>query len=240
MKHFRLYWLTTVVGILAVFPALSQKNANEGFVLLGKVQEIKSVSSDPNYVDLEIAVDIEFINKGATPVILLKPQKELEAEIFWPGATSLSLAKFLAEREGCNSAIWVQEHWPSVSTALEFREIVKRLDLPSPPPDLTLILQPKESWVWKTTTFLKFYAKTMSSVFSGHDLPWDVIGKICTPLWMRLEYDVWSLNLQRADKGLKKRLQERWKGVGLLNIEPSLKTEPIELNLSNVSAAAPN
>jgi hypothetical protein len=118
--------------------------------------------------------------------------------------------------------------------------MAKRLDQPIPPSDLTHVLQPKESWVWQTTAFLRFYAKTMSSVYSGHDLAWEVIGKITTPLWMRLDYEVWSLNLQRADKGLRKRLQQRWKDVGLLNIEPSLTTEPIELKLNKSNAAAPN
>jgi hypothetical protein len=56
---------------------------------------------------------------------------------------------------------------------------------------------------------------------------------------MRLDYEVWSLNLQRADKGLRNRLQKRWKGVGLLNAQPSLTTEPIELKLNGVNAAAP-
>jgi hypothetical protein len=240
MKHMRLYWLAIIVALLSASPVLAQRGAGEALVLRGKVRDIKFMSGDPNYVDLEVALDIEFVNTGAKPLIFLKPQKEREAEIFWPGAVSLSLAKFLAERGGCNSTIWVQAHLPAISTAAEFQEMAKRLDQPSPPPDLTHVLQPKESWVWQTTAFLRFYAKTMSSVYSGHDLPWEVIGEIATPLWMRLDYEVWSLNLQRADKGLRERLRKRWKEVGLLNIEPSLTTEPIELKLNGVSAAAPN
>ena len=240
MKHTKLFWFAIALVFLAASPVLAQRDVGEALALRGKVRDIKFVSNDPNYVDLEIAVDIEFVNTGAKPIIFLKPQTEHEAEIFWPGAISLSLAKFLAERGGCNSAIWVQAHLPSISTAPEFREMAKRLDQPSPPPDLTRVLQPKESWVWQTTAFLRFYAKTMSSVYSGHDLAWEVIGKITTPLWMRLDYEVWSLNLQRADKGLRDRLRKRWKDVGLLNIQPSLITEPIELRLNNTSTAAPN
>lgn len=135
------------------------------------------------------------MNTGANPIIFLKPQKEHEGEIFWLGGISLSLAKFLAERGGCNSTIWVQSHYPAVSIGPEFREMAKRLDQPTPPPDLTHILRPKESWIWQTTTLLRFYAKTMASVYSAHDLPWEVIGKIPTALWMRLDYEVWSRNL---------------------------------------------
>jgi hypothetical protein len=240
MKHMNLYWFAFAIAFLTTSPVLAQRDAGDALVLRGKVRDIKIVSNDPHHVGLEVAVDIEFVNTGTKPIIFLKPQNEREAEIFWPGAISLSLAKFLAERGGCNSAIWVQSHLPAVSTAPEFREMAKRLDQPSPPPGLTHVLRPKESWVWQTTAFLGFYAKTMSSVYSGHDLPWGVVGKISTPLWMRLDYEVWSLNLQRADKGLRERLRKRWKNVGLLSIEPSLTTEPIELRLNAVSAAAPN
>ena len=240
MRIMKLHWFAIVISILAVAPVMAQRTDRDALVLRGKVRDIKFVSNDPNYVGLEVALDVDFVNRGTMPIIFLKPQKEQEAEIFWPGAISLSLAKFLAERGGCNSTIWIQSHYPAVNTAPQFREMAKRLDQPSPPPDLTHILRPKESWTWQTTAFLRFYAKTMSSVYSGHDLAWEVIGKIPTPLWMRLDYEVWSLNLQRADKGLMSRLQKRWKGVGLLNIQPSLTTEPIELKLNGVSVAAPN
>jgi hypothetical protein len=236
----KLYWFAISIAALVSSPVLAQQAASDALVLRGRVQDIKRVSRDQAYVSLEVGVDIEFFNKGTRPIIFLKPQKEREAEIFWPSVVSLSLAKFLAERGECNSAIWVQALLPSVNTSPEFLRMAKRLDQPFPPPDLTHILQPKESWTWQTTAFLSFYAKTMSSVYSRHDLPWEVIGKITTPLWMRLEYEVWSLNLQRADKGLRNRLQKRWKDVGLLNIQPSLTTEPIELKLNGVSAAAPN
>jgi hypothetical protein len=236
----KLYCFAIAIVLLVASPVMAQTNVSDDLILRGKVQDIKYVSNDPDYVDLEVAVDVELVNTGTKPIIFLKPQKGHAAEIFRPGVVSLSLAKFLAERGGCNSTIWVQAQLPSINTAPEFREMAKRLDQPFPPPDLTHILQPKESWTWQTAVFLRFYTKTISSVYSGHDLAWEVIGKIATPLWMRLGYEVWSLNLQRADKGLRKSLQKQWSGVGLLNIQPSLTTEPIELKLNNTSAAAPN
>ncbi len=224
----KLRWLAFAVALLATSTAFAQTGTTDGLVLRSKVRDIKFVSDDPMYVDLEVALDIEFLNTGAKPVIFLKPQKERKAEIYWPGVISISLTKPLAER---GSTIWEQAHLPSVNTGPEFREMAKRLDQPSPPPGLTHVLRPQESWVWETTTFLRFYARTPSSSYSKGDLAWEVIGEIGAPLWMRLDYEVWTLNLQRADKGLRRRLRGRWKDVGLLSIEERLTTEPIELNL---------
>lgn len=231
----KLYLFLITIIFLAVSPVMAEKYEKDPLVLRGKVQDIKDVSKDPQFVDLEVGVDIEFINTGIKPIIFLKPQKKIEADLYWPGAISLSLEKFLAERGGRDSSIWVQALLPSVNTSPIFKEIVKRLDQPTPPAELTQILQPKESWTWQTTAFLRFYTKPNSSNFSAHDLSWQVIGKIVTPLWMKLNYEVWSYNLQRADKGLRKRLQKRWANIGILNIEASLGTEPIELNLNNIN-----
>ena len=132
MRVMKLHWFAFVVAILAASPVMAQRSDRDALVLRGNVRDIKFVSNNSNYVDLEVALDIEFVNTGAKPIIFLKPQKEREAEIFWPGAISLSLAKFLAERGGCDSTIWVQAHLPSISTAPEFQEMAKRLDQPSP------------------------------------------------------------------------------------------------------------
>lgn len=245
MKHIIILcilWLASaaVVTLLIDTPVMAQRTAAYPLVLRGKVRGIKQMHKDPGYVDLEIELDLEFVNTGTQPIIFLVPPPDHQAEIFWLSGISLSMSKLLAQRGGCNSTIWLQSHGPAVSTAPEFQVMAKRLDQLSPPPDLTRRLQPNETWPWQTTAFLRFYSQTPSSVYSAHDLDWEVIGKINTPLWMRLSYEVWSLNLQRADKSLRKRLQKQWKDAGILSIEPDLRTEPIELRLNDSRAEDPH
>lgn len=53
---------------------------------------------------------------------------------------------------------------------------------------------------------------------------------------MRLTYVVWPNNLLRAEKNLKRKLQARWKNIGVLNINEDVMTEPIEVKLDEVAA----
>jgi hypothetical protein len=80
----KIYWFAIAIIIFVASPVMAQRDASDTLVLRGKMRDIKYVSNDPDYVDFEVAVDIEFVNTGRKPIIFLKPQKEREAEIFWP------------------------------------------------------------------------------------------------------------------------------------------------------------
>ena len=51
---------------------------------------------------------------------------------------------------------------------------------------------------------------------------------------MRLSYQVWSSNLQSADRDLRSRLQKRWKNAGYFITADELNTQAIELKLYEV------
>lgn len=230
LKHILIGTLL-VATLVAATPAVAQSR-NDGLVLRGKQRSVRIERDGKDYVNVILDLDLEFFNPAATSIIVLQPQEGHPAETYWLGSVSLSLARFLAARNDCTSAIWDLATYPSVSTAPEFAAMAKKLDQPAPPADLTRVLRPNETWTWQTNAFLRFYAHTPASVYSHSDLDWDIVRQIQTPLWMRLNYVVWSLNLQRADTGLRKRLQRRWKNVGLLNIAPDLTSEPIEVRLN--------
>src|SRR5262249_39625493 len=144
-----------IVTLLIDLPAMAQKTGGPPLVLRGNVRSIKQMHNDPGYVDLEIELDLEFVNTGSQPMVFLVPSPDHQAEIFWLSSISLSMSKLLAQRGVGNSTIWVQSQGPSVSTAPEFKVMAKRLDQLSPPPDLTHRLQPNEAWPWQTTAFLR-------------------------------------------------------------------------------------
>ena len=238
MKY-KMFNSSTLISVAAITllispPLIAQGTGETNLVLRGKVRNIKQIRDTSVYVDLEIVLDLEFVNTGTQPIIILVPPPNHEADIYWLSSISLSLSKSLAERGGCYSTVWLQTQGPSASTAPVFQGMAKRLDQSAPPTDLTRRLQPKESWIWQTTALLRFSATTPSPAHSERDLGWEVIGKITTtPLWMRLGYEVWSVNLQNADKSLRNRLQRRWREAGTLSIEPHVVTEPIELRLND-------
>jgi hypothetical protein len=229
------YVFLLTLFLMTAHSVFGQNAYESNLIIRGNVQNIRRLPNDPHYVAFEVNLNLEFVNTGGQPVIFLQPNDNTEAEIFWLGTISLSLSETQAKQYGSNSYIWVSTALPSVDTSPVFRQMANRLNQPLPPPDLTRILQPKETWVWKTKIPLRFYAKT-SSCCSSQDLGWEVIGKIGTPLWMRLNYVIWSNNLLRADNGLLKRLRSRWKRFGILNAEASLTTEPIEIKLNEMNA----
>jgi len=196
------------------------------------------VLSYSNSVKFDVDLDIDFVNVGTQPIVFLSPQQEPQAEIFQVEGIALALSKLQAETYPYGWDIWARGMFTSISTAPEYGEVARRLDQSSPPPDLTRVLRSRESWTWRTTVALWFEAHTVTAYVnrtpSPSDLGWDVIGKIGTPLWMRLRYSVWSHNLQRADRNLRARLQKRWRNAGYLIVEPELDTQAIELRLNEV------
>jgi hypothetical protein len=235
---YRWLFLTLFLLLLAAVPSVAQTSSNADLVLRGKVLSIRPVSGDPAHVKFNIDLSIEFRNERAYPVIFLTPHADPQAEIFQLQVVSLSLTKLHADDDLTRRDIWQLSMLTSIDTDPLYRQVTRRLDQPTPPPELTRILAPQETWTWETTMELRFDAKTETregSVFPlSSILGWDVIGKIGTPLWMRLNYNVWSRNLLRADKHLRKRLQQRWKNVGYLHTQPSLETRAIEVRFNEV------
>lgn len=222
------------------------------------------LSASSEWIRFEVDLDVKFTNKSDEPVIFLLPQNEPQAEIFRLEGISLALSKLQAERYPYELDIYRRGMYTSIFTNPEYKEMAMRLDQPSPPKDLTKTLKPRESWIWQTKCeiwfepqtktrsedsdlTLSFYGrkrvddKRITETILGNaempstELGWDVIGKIQTSLWMRLNYQVWSDNLQRADKSLRFRLEKRWKYAGYLVTADELNTQAIELKLFNVS-----
>jgi hypothetical protein len=207
--------------------------ADPSIIVEGKVLGIEPVSSSDMYTVFDVGLELEFRNPSGRAIILLKPSGR--AQVFWLGTVRLALARFLALRAQPSSFIWDQSIYPSVSIGGEFTEMVKQLDSPRPPKELTVVIGGHESWKWSTSARLTFYSRTMSSVYSGADLPFEIIGQIRSPLWMRLTYLTWPDNLSRADRRLAKKLTKRWTSFGLLYTSRTLTTQPIEIRLFEIA-----
>ena len=247
-----------------VIIASAQRQINsEHLVLRGTIRNVKHLPDNSDRVKFQADLDIKFTNKSDQPVIFLLPQNEAPAEVFRLEVVSLALSKLQAERYPYELDIYRQAWFTSMDTSQEYKDMAMRLDQPIPPKNLTKTLQPQESWTWQTKCEIRFAAQTktrsessdltlsfygrkaiddkrMAETIVGNasspamELGWDVIGKIKTSLWMRLTYQVWSDNLQRADKDLRNRLQKRWKNSGYLVTADELNTQAIELKLYEV------
>src|SRR3954462_8302457 len=103
--HYSFHRVLILASLMLARPALPQQ-PGDGLALRGKARDVKIEHDGKDYVNVTVELNLEFANVGSKPIIFLQPQDNRPAEIFWLGGISLSLAKFLADRDGCNSAIW--------------------------------------------------------------------------------------------------------------------------------------
>ena len=220
--------LTMLAVTAPAWAAKTKEDPRQNLVISGEVKSIEKDPSDAHSVSYTVHLTLHFFNKGETAVIFFKPGIRHKTNAFWPGGKSLALTDVHAER---GNYIWDWQMWPGLSTGPSYDLAASALDKKAPPADEMLVLKPQEKWDWDTEFNLYFYAQTTHSGYSSHDLGWETVSRIKTPLWLRLSYMLWDPNLERADAGLKGRLRKRWQKLGYLMTDLDLTTKPVPIKL---------
>jgi hypothetical protein len=219
-----------VVLFIACSIVRAQGNDSHGLVLRGKVLKTLTDRSQANYIDLRIDLSLNFSNAGTAPIIMMRPWQD---ERFWHGGSTLATTRQSAQS---NSFVFDDAAWKSISGHDGYRKLSRDLDQREPPPKLTRVLKPGESWDWQTTVTLRFEAST------NHRYPrvptWEEMKTEPSPLWLRVSFEMWPFNVEYFKPNLAAQLQKRWRNVGWLWIGykfgrmhlARLNSEPIELD----------
>jgi hypothetical protein len=77
--------------LLSTQVAYGQKERNSDLMVQGIISRIEVIPGYQNYVRLRVDLELAFINKGAVPLIILKPGEDLPAQMYWQGGQSLAL-----------------------------------------------------------------------------------------------------------------------------------------------------
>jgi hypothetical protein len=210
-----------------------EKNLPNTLLLRGEVLSVQFEGSTNSLTRYRVTLNLEFFNSGSEPVIILQP---LGDRGFWLGG--VSLARTEAEAKA-NENFYDFSAWPSIDKSNEYRELAQRLDKPLPPPDVTRILKPKESWFWKTDKALIVLEEKPHS-FSRQTLTAEEIKKSPYPIWLRAHLEMWPFNVENFKPGLGGMLRKRWSKVGVLYLEKKgdgfwfghITLGPIPLDLS--------
>lgn len=216
----------TLVGESFALRALSQDRTDEekALQLRGKVTKVTRRVEDQSHIVFDVNLELEIVNKGVKPIILLKREP-------WLGAELLARSP---EDAASNRYVYNSSHWPSVYRASgnEWERLTQKLDQSSPPSELTLILYPQATWKYETSTIL--YIEKKGS-FDKTSKPWDEIRQI-SPLWLQVVLEMWPINVEpRVDpENLEfgKKLRRRWQQDGELWLDKIL-SEPISINLND-------
>ena len=213
-------------------PAAVLKEPPKDLVLTGEVRAARCKPGDKGYVDCDIDLSLDFSNRGNQPIIILQPHGDYD---FWHGGSSLALTK--ADSEAYND-VYSYGAWPSNCRCEPYYSMARKLDQREPPPDLTRVIAPGERWTMTTMIRLRVTEENTCNGLKGLEIGWSEIKKLSSPVWLRISYEMWPINLDNFKKGLGRRLRERWKKHGILFTEDKdlthLTSEPIELNLQSV------
>lgn len=213
------------------FPVFSQyKDGDCGLVVRGKVAELEVDRSEKDYVRFYATIDAEFINEGTENVILFKPEFE---EGYWLGGKSTSISEK-------GESIFGYGLWQSISGAESYRLLAAKLDVKSPPGDLTIILHPNEKWGLRSKTDIVFSAEEeMNTVPKKKS--WKEMQEFPSKLWLSVSYELNPWNIEYFKPNLIRELKKRWKNYGNVLVEKEkegrfnhfiISSEPMEIDFS--------
>lgn len=202
-----------------------EKRADYSVRLSSKIENIEGTIQSTDIL-FSVNYEMTLANTGSKPVIFLK---EIPPEIRGWGLTKRS------DDPLYDKPIFFSYFGESVDTSSKWNIFRNELNQSSPPLDKVHILMPNESWKWRGNTFFTLPKQKKSNLFETES--WENI-KDLPEVWLHAICQVWSLNIEpksndRSDFVFGKKLQKRWKDVGLLWLD-DIRSEPIPLDLNSV------
>lgn len=229
------FWLTLLfatitVSVMAQGRAESaKKSVLYSVTLSGKVESIELRDVTPSGVTIVVKLKLEARNSGTKPVLFLDDEP--------PTITGATLTRGPSDSIG--KALLVDYWGPSVDRSPKWTTRRKRLDKASPPPDKLKVLKPHESWRFENEVDIAVPTEAGNHSYFPKWASFETVQKY-SPVWMGLNWEVWPLNLEpwsndRSKLKFGRRLQRRWKAVGLLWLD-GIYSEPIMLDLKMAAA----
>lgn len=196
--------------------------------LRGRVESVQVKEMDHSSALIEIKLKMELVNTGLRPIILL------QREPLFPGG---ALARKPEDFEAGN-LLASDAGWPSNDISAEWETLRSNLDKPSPPSDETRLLMAGESRPVETSVRLVVPTDPSKYTSSRKKESLATIQQL-SPVWLRVVCEVWPWNVEplNADRNQLKfghKLQERWKGTGVLWLD-EVYSEPIMIDVRTAS-----
>jgi len=226
-----LYGITTIsIEAKTIFKTTKEKETYS-VALSGQVESIEVENSHSSDVKLTVNLKMELLNNGTKPAIFLEAKP--------PHLRGGVLAKNPnpSDFSSVNRLI-LAYYGESVDTSSEWIVLREALNQPSPPLDRVRILSPNESWKFEDSFIVYMPTTSSKNDFSDKRESWENVKKLST-VWLQATCQVWSLNLEppsndRTEKTFGRKLQRRWKDVGLLLLD-NIHSEPIMLDLKTAT-----
>jgi hypothetical protein len=196
--------------------------------LRGRVESVQVKEIDRSSALIEIKLKMELVNTGRRPIILLQRNP-----LFPGGALARKPEDFEA-----GDLLVSDAAWPSNDISAEWKTLRSTLDKPSPPSEETRLLMPGESRPLETSVRLVVPTDPSKYTSSRKKESLATIQQL-SPVWLRVVCEVWPWNVEplNADRNRLKfghKLQQRWKGTGVLWLD-EVYSEPIMIDVRTLS-----
>jgi hypothetical protein len=202
-----------------------QAVGRKALTLTGRVVESKLTDDGSGSMELSLKLSLQLTNNVTRPVLLLRRE---------PWTLERKIVAYPADAEGDAYLYW-QSSYPSNGRSPETAKVRRRLDEPSPPPDLIRELAPGETMTFEIEDGANFDKKPHST---WHDKPWDEIRQSAL-VWFQVRLEMWEINVETPDASrdftFGRALRRRWQRFGDLRLQP-LTSEPMPLDLSSLTS----
>jgi hypothetical protein len=224
-------------AIEIALPAPPPAPQESRLVLRGQVSSVRAVGETKDDVRFTADLDLEFVNSGDRPVILLRPDAvgkytKSESEEYW--VLDAALGDSLDSMRRSNY-VYSACRGPSVYRNENWERLQSDLDQPQPWPLLLWVIPPGQSRAYRTTVYLVFARKP-----SNFDLipikTWTEISGLSS-LWLQVKLEIWPFNVEPKvdirNPEFGRHLRERWSSAGVLELgeDGNIISEPMQLAL---------
>jgi hypothetical protein len=213
---------------LITFSQFQNVYAKENIKLVGKINNVEIVEEKDSMM-FTFDATLTLTNTGKVPILLFLPETWLciNRDVYG-----------IALNEASEKRLLLNGSLPSISNSKEWLERKEKLNAKVPPSNLFRKLESGESFIFGQKEWLSIGKEKAKSPVQTNfgDLSWNEI-KNAKLLSIRLEYRIWSLNLETyslsGNKRFGKKLQKRWGKYGYLWLD-DIVSEPIGFDFNSV------
>jgi hypothetical protein len=189
--------------------------AQNTLVLGGKATNLKLIEEDSRSIAFEVELQLTLRNALLSPVIL-----------YWDEFLVVGEQLFTKTDKGVAELLHQTSGLPSTDLSPVWRGLRQKLNVSSPPDDLTRVLLGQQWIEIKRTIVLRFFKNRLDRA------TWDEI-RTRSPLFLRVTLDLFPNNLdyihnRTHENRFGKSLQSKWQRFGQLQINAVL-SEPIQI-----------
>jgi hypothetical protein len=206
------------LSLLIIVGLCQSAEAQDSLTLTGRVTDVKLLEENPQSIAFEIQLELTLRNQSSATAIFYRDELSV-----------LGPELFTQTKDGQAELLHEQFTPSSTDRSPVWNDLRRRLNVPTPPSNLTLTLAGGQSLELNRKVVVRFYKNKYSLA------TWQEI-RTRSPLFLRITLEVFPNNLDTDSKPgntFGETLQTKWRRFGQLVVEP-VRSEPIPIKFPGI------